>query len=154
MCQKTYAAGCVNVMNPWQPPCKFWGKIWVGLDLLTWYSWLLHENLQIIHYNTWFTSVLWCQFKDDLLCRLDNRCLLATGGSICGHWTASGKQRYQWQTGLTMAACSLGSLSQPHWGLCLCTQFIHHYQTTHRFRCRIHFHRELNLCQLVVTSSS
>lgn len=28
----------------------------------------------------------------------------------------------------------LGSLSQLHRGLCLCTQFIHHYQTSHRFR--------------------
>lgn len=32
----------------------------------------------------------------------------------------------------------LGSLSQPHRGLCLCTQFIHHYQTSHRFRASIH----------------
>ncbi len=78
-------------------------------------------------------NVMWCQLKHDPLRHQGNHCLLATT-FVCTGQPVDNSDINDRQTSQRLLVL-LGSLSQRH---CLCAQFIHYYQTAHRFRASIH----------------
>ena len=80
--------------------------------------------------DLWGFNVMLCQVKHGFLCHQGNLGLLLSlfmyTGQPVGNSDINDRQASQW------LLVPQGSLSQLHRGLCLCTQFIYHYQTSHR----------------------